>query len=199
MAKRRKRAAPYDPAEAARHAAERERHTRRTPALWGPNEEALSLPQNADVATTQKETRSKTRRVERFDCFATLKLEDATLTAVRRYQVDIAISYRADGKERIEGYVDGAKGSAEHVNARSMDATRRLDEVEARLRDHDVTLLRKLSIPTHVNGQQLNWHAEIKTLRGLIDRGAQTKAVKDAAGALRDAYAEIDNGVRVAA
>ena len=183
-----------DPAEAARHAYQ----ARRNPAMWGTNEEALKLAQNADVGS-EAETRTRTRRVQRFDCFATLKLSDHQFTAVRRFQADLAEANGVgDSPDRFSEVIDGG-GSRELVTARMMAATNRVFALYAQLSVPDILLLKALSYPTWVLGQQPNWKAEVKRLRGLIDRGAQADAVRHMSEAVREGYMEIDNSARRAA
>lgn len=192
MAKRKHK--PSDPAEAARKAYA----TRRNPALWGTNDAALSLPSNADVAS-EEETRTKTRRVFRYDCFATLKLEPAQLSAVRRFQEDLAIRYRVEGSDRMSEHVDGG-GSADLVTVRSMDAADRMEEIVGAMPPWSAKLLLRLSLPTVVEGKQVNWKDTVRQLLGLVDRGAQAEKVKQVAEALRLAWVEYDNNrVRKAA
>lgn len=191
----RRRQRPSDPAEAASRAYE----ARRNPALWGPNTEALNLPQNSDVQTTQPETRTKTRRIERFDCFSTLKLSDHQFTAVRRYQADLAEAHGVGDRDTMAEVVDGG-GSRELVTARMMAAHDRVLSLAVRLSIYDLDLLGALSVPSVVRGEAVNWKAIVRKLRGLIDRDAQAQAVKTLSENVRLAYAEIDGmGVRRAA
>lgn len=184
-----------DPSEAARRAYEQ----RRNPALWGVNDEAMALPSNADVGSTDA-TREKTRRVQRFDVFATIKLSDHQFNAVRRYQVDLAESYGVGDRDTAAEKVDGSGGSRDLATARMMAAARRCDEVCELLSHADRRLLDDLSKPTWVQGKAINWKATVKRLRGLIDRDAAASCIKQLAENVRLAYAEIDGqGVRRAA
>lgn len=178
---------PSDPAEAARKAYE----ARRNPALWGPNTEALNLAQNSDVHTTQPETRTKTKRIERFDVFATIKLSDHQFQAVRRYQADLAESYGVGGKDTQSEFVDGG-GSRELVTSRMLAAGDRVAALYRHVPTRDAVLLVALSVPAVVEGKQVNWKATIKALRGLIDRDAASSCVKTLSESVRIAYAEID-------
>ena len=184
---------PFDPAEAARIAWE----ARRNPALWGVNEEARALQQN-EAVQSEEETRTKTRRVFRFDCYETLKLPAQTLIAVRRLEADIAMRFRVDGRDAMAEPVDGG-GSADLVTSRSMDAARRIFAVTGLMNPHDAALILELSTPAVVEGSQVNWKSVVKRLRSLIDRDAASRAVKVAAEALREAYVSLDQGVRKAA
>lgn len=185
LAKRKQK--PTDPAEAARKAYE----TRRNPTMWGTNDAALSLPANKDVSQEQ-ETRTKTRRVFRYDCFATVRLTPAQFSAVRRLQEDLAIRYRVEGSDRMSEHVDGS-GSADLVTARSMDAGERLDLVLATMTPWHAKLLLALSIPAVVEGKQVNWKQTVRELLGTIDRNVQAHKVKVAAEGLRQAWADYDN------
>jgi hypothetical protein len=193
MAKKRKTRQPTDPAEAARRAYE----TRRNPAMWGVNEGALQSAQNADVRS-EAETRTRTRRVQRFDCFATLNLSLPAFQAVRRYQADLAESYGVGDRDTLSEYVDGG-GARELVSSRSMAASNRVAALYRELRTQDAALLIALSVPAVVEGRQPNWHMIVKTLRGLIDRGSQASAVKTLSEAVREGYSALDNMTRRAA
>jgi hypothetical protein len=180
----------HDPAQAARRAWE----TRRDPAKWGVNEEARQLPQNADVHSTP-ETRTTTRRVQRFDCFATLKLSDHQFNAVRRYQADLAENCGCgDGGGGCAEPVDGGGGSRELVTARMMAAGSRVMALYQQLTLPDREMLYVLSAPVWIEGRACNWKGEVKRLRGLIDKDSQAQAVKTMAENVRLAYVEIDNG-----
>lgn len=195
MAKTKKpksRKVPMDPAEIARVAYER----RRKPELWGTNDAALRLPSNADVQQIA-ETRTRTRRVFRFDCFETLKLEPDQVAAVRRLQDDIAIRFGVDGSAAKLSVQGG--GSVDLVTQRSIDAARRVEAVLALTDPWHGELILALSEPTVTRGERANWHATVKRLLGLVDRGAQARAVRYAAEGLRRAWTEFDNGVRRAA
>jgi hypothetical protein len=192
--RRRKTRPPADPAEIARRAYE----TRRNPAMWGANEDALKLENNRDVGS-EAETRTRTRRIQRFDCFATLNIGLPAFQAVRRYQHDLAEANGVgDGRDTLGEYVDGG-GSREIVTARMMAATKRVFQLYAQLTAPDIILLKELSYPAWVKGEQPNWHAVLKKERGVIDRGTQARIVRELSEAVREGYAEIDNGAKRAA
>lgn len=195
MAKKRrpKTRPPTDPAEIARRLYEQ----RRNPALWGTNDEAMKLENNADVRQ-EGETRTRTRRVQRFDCFATLDVSLPAFQAVRRYQADLAESFGCGGRESLVEVVDG-RGSAELVTSASLAASRRCERLREALSPADARLLDALSIPSHVFGEQPNWKAIVLRLRGLKDRGSAGRAVKDMAEAVRVGYVAVDGPARRAA
>lgn len=189
MARRKHR--PTDPAEAARKAA----LARRNPALWGVNEQALSM--QPDISDTP-ESRGKTRRVFRYDCFATLSLPDGHLTAVRRLEELIAIRYRVDGNTKTQGKVDSG-GSADLVTAKSMDAGRQIDAITGFCEKPWMgSLIVSLLTPATVDGVRVNWHQVVRNRLGLIDRGQQSKAVKQACAGLYEAFTRWDDGERPA-
>ena len=197
MAKKPKRNKPFDPAEAARIEYER----RRNPERWGANEEALRLASNGTVQS-EAETRTKTRRITRFDCFALLHQREGItsdqFTAVRRLQGDIAIRYRVDGEAGVRLVVDQSS-SAEMVTARSLDAGKRVDEALAEIGPLSKEILLRLSEPEVINGQQVNWRAAVQTVTGEAHPHGQSALVRAACENLRMAYAEIDKQPRRAA
>jgi hypothetical protein len=188
---------PFDPAEAARQASERERYTRNTPSEWGVNEEAIS---GQDDIHQEGATRTKVRRLQRFDVFHLLfarkSLTEADLNAARRLQSDLATEHGLDGEGAPIARIDGAKGEKEF---RAIDAGNRNDEVLSRLLPHQQRLLLALMAPEIVHGQRVNWKQVVRDLHGDIDRDAQVKRVKRACGALTKAYQEIDYALRRAA
>lgn len=190
---RHKKHRPTDPAEAARQRREREAQTRRTPGEWGPNEAAIAS--QADVASIPAD-RGKTRRIYRFDCFATLQLPNPDYLAVRRLETLLSVRFRTDGKEQ-GAKVDGG-GSAELVTARSMAAGDEIDAITGWADLHDAKLILALLTPQATEGSRVNWHATVKAMRGLTDRGEQSKAVKKAAASLVTPFARWDAGERPA-
>jgi hypothetical protein len=190
MARRKHR--PTDPAEAARKRREQEAQTRRNPALWGVNEEALAM--QADISDTP-ENRGKTRRVFRFDCFETLSLPDHDRAAVHRLETLIAVRFRVDGQANAGAKVDSS-GSAELVTSRSLAAGAQIDAIAGWMPNPSVSLLLALLTPQTVEGVRVNWKATVTRLQGLTDRDLQSKAVKRAAADLTPAFARWDDGER---
>lgn len=195
MTKRRRRQ-PTDPAEIARRKAERERYTKNTPSEWGVNEEALASQEDVH---SESATRTKVRRVQRFDVFRLLasrkSIEEADLANAERFQVAIALAYRASGSVSLDR-VDCAGATGELKWLEAADDVR---SVLALLSPHDGKLLLALCIPDMVLGQRHDWKGIVRRERGLIDRDAQVRAVVGMCGALTAAYQEIDYGVRRAA
>lgn len=184
----------HDPAAKARQ----DYDTRRTPALWGVNEEARQLPKNADVQSTP-ETRTTTRRVQRFDVFATIKLSDHSFNAVRRYHHDLATSFGCgDGGESLPPGVD-ATGSRELVTTASLAASKRVMALYDLLALGDRRLLYALSYPVWVEGAAVNWKAVVADICGCIDKDTQAQAVRDLGAAVVEAYRFVDSGQRLAA
>jgi hypothetical protein len=192
------RAKPYDPAEQARRQAERERLTRRTPAMWGANDAALKLEANDAVRDEQDRGKGKTRRLTRFDCFETLAVETSAKAAVRRYEELLAVIHRCGGADKFSEYIDHG-ASTEMLTIRWIEASNVRDKLYG-IDRHATRLIEALVLPAVALGQGTNWKAIVRQERGLIDRDAASRAVKQAAESLRQAYAEIDGqGVRRAA
>lgn len=193
----RRKSKPFDPAEAARQALERDRYTRNTPSEWGVNEDAISTQ---DDIHSEGATRTRVRRLQRYDVFHLLhargSLSDASLEAIRRLQSDIATQHHVDGEGAATTRTDGATSNREF---RAIDAGNRVRDVLARIDPHDQLLLTALIIPQIVHGERVNWKAVVKTWRGHDDRALQVKAVKVATEALTTAYQTIDYGQRRAA
>lgn len=191
----------YDPAEAARKAAERERLTRRTPSEWGVNRDALTMERNADVQVIAP-TRTKVSRVTRFDCFALLRsrgsLDEAQVGAVRRLESDIAIRFRVEGGgERVQ--VDCA-GEAEGYSRRAVDAANRISDVLALSGAQSARLLLALCEPQVREGQPVNnWRATVQRVTGEAFPHGQVALVRAACENLREAWTAYDNRGRKAA
>ena len=190
MAKRRKRHAPCDPAEAARRAAE----NRRNPGAWGVNDDALKLDSNADVSD-QAETRNKVRRVTRFDIFHLLharnELEPGQLNAIRRLQEDIAILHRTAGTAGPSTPIRTASQSDAFALSR-LKAGERVDSARQRTGAHSWRILEALCEPLIVEGRLNNWRAVVQRVTGEEYHMAQSALVKAAAYNLAGAYEAID-------
>ena len=207
MAKNRKRRGPTDPAEIARQRAELERHTRRTPSEWGPNEDALSREANANVAI-EAATREKTQRITRYDCFAILHSRkglsgdptqnDQRLAAVRRLELDMAIRFRLDGKDDSMGIK--STGEPGGFSRRAIDAGRRIDTVLDMTGALSSRVLQKLLEPAVLSGQPVNnWRAVVQQVTGEVFDHGQTAVVRAACQNLFEAWGAYDNRERRAA
>lgn len=182
-----------DPAEAARIAAE----TRADPSRWGVNERAMDLPSNAEVRS-ESETRTKTRRVTRYDCFGILYSrgalandEDtarARLAAVRRLEETLAERMRLEG---LAGSVGG--GRPIPISDRSLMAAECLDDIASRTGTLSYALICALIEPSVHSGQPVNnWRAIVERKTGEFRHTTQANLVRVAAQNLLDAWQAYD-------
>jgi hypothetical protein len=193
---RKRRHKPTDPAEAAR----RDYLDRNNPGAWGVNDGAMKLSQNEDVQD-EGATRTKVRRVVRFDCFSILLAREewrGELVAVRRFQDDMAIMHGVGGGEPRLEVVDNT-ASADGLRASQLDAGKRLRRVAELAPALHLKLLQNLSVPAVVEGRQVNWKSTVFTTTGAVHPRTQAKYVRDAAASLKDAYHAIDQAPRKAA
>lgn len=182
-----------DPAEAARIEAE----TRRTPARWGANDSALRLDANADVRV-EEETRTRTRRISRYDCFGILNsrgaLADdqdtslARLAAVRRLEEKLAERMRLEGLAAVIG-----GGKSIPVSDKSLAAAQCLEDIERRTGLLSYGLIVALVEPSVKDGQPVNnWRAVVERKTGEYRHTAQANLVRAASQNLLDAWQAYD-------
>lgn len=193
MARRRKTKTPMDPAEAARLAYLR----RRDPAQWGANEAAMALPANAAVRD-EAETRTKVRRLARFDAFALLKsrgsLSDEQVGAVRRLESEIAVRFRVDGPG--EGPAGCGTGDAAGFSMRAVEAGRVVAEVLRLSGGLSGRVLVKLLEPAVQSGQPVaNWRQAVAQVTGELSDAGQVAVVRGACQNLLEAWVALDNSV----
>lgn len=191
---RKKKYRPFDPAEAARKAYEQ----RQNPRMWGPNEEALtSLPQNEDVRS-EAETRTKTRRITRFDCFALLRSRKALTadqdSAVRRLIELIEKRWRLEGVAPSER-VDCLSGPGVPISDASLYALAEIEEILGRTGALSSRVLIALCEPQVTGGQPVNnWRKIVQSISGVTSEHGQVAVVVTAAENLREAFIWHDRG-----
>jgi len=196
---------PIDPAEIARQKAERaerERRARHNPAEWGTNDAAMTLPANGSVRS-EAETRTKTRRVRRWDGFAIL-LSHGSLTApqeaaVRRLEELVAVRYRVDRARASDERVDRSAVSPTPITDASMSALRDIEDIGHGTGQHSMGLLLAILEPQVRTGQVINWRAAVKDFAGEPFPHGQVALVRAACENLRLAWVEWDNRPRRAA
>jgi hypothetical protein len=202
---RKKRNAPFDPAEAARKAAEKAHRTRHNPGDWEVNREALGLPQNANV-THEGATRTKTARVYRWDCFSLLASRGglshdkdeaaAKLAGVRRFEETLAQRMRLEG---TQGNGIGG-GRPIPISDRSVSAAQTVEFLQGSMRPFLFGLLEKLVSPAVQNGHCVNnWRKVVEEHSGEFRHTEQGKLVSACAGDLLTAWQAWDNRERKAA
>jgi len=192
---KRKKSHPKDPAAIARLAYER-RQKLKDPANWGPNREALGLPANAEVASGAA-TRTRVEQIRRYDVFALFHarqgISAGELTAVRRYQTDLAKAQGVAGA----GETTGAYATEQGVRAAQIDASRRVEAALGLLGPLSRAIMERLSEPEVVHGQRVgNWREVVRAVIGDDRHTPQSAALKRACAQLEEAYREIDAGRR---
>lgn len=190
-----KKQQPSDPAECARKLAE----IRRKPELWGPNEEALRLASNANVAD-KPETRNTVRTVQRFDVFCLLANRDddfkPVVNYVRRLENDVAVLHRTQGTI-APGAVTKITGKTQDFAATRIAAGERISTVRDKTGAHSWSILEALIERPAVMGDGCNnWRATVQRVTGEQNHMAQSALVKAAAHNLAGAYQMIDQGER---
>lgn len=198
MAKR-KKSKPTDPVQIARERYERERKLR-NPENWGANRDALALPANQDVTVVAEIARKRTERITRYDVFSLLHgrgtIEAIHLTAIRRYQTDLAKAHGAAGPS------DGRAGPStfeEGIRASQIDAGARVAAILAQMGDYSRKLCVALSEPEIVHGVRINnWRGIVQRITGEFRPIPQTAAVVRMLDQLSEGYQAIDR-VRKAA
>lgn len=198
MGKKTRRNKPADPAEAARIAYER----RIDPAKWGTNDAALSLPANGSVRE-EAETRTKTRRVHRYDGFALLLSRNAISepqeAAVRRLEDLVAIHLRVDRASASDERVDRSASPAPPVSDDSIEAANDIKAIGAHVGGHSMKLLLAILEPQCRSGQPVNWRAHVEASTGERYPHGQVALVRAACENLRLAWIVWDNRKRRAA
>lgn len=192
-----------DPAELAR--------TRRNPASWGANDEALKLKANADVAVQEawgEGGAAAIKRRVRYDVFALLffathgqRLGEASYLAVRRLQADIAVLHRTQGAgDAIRATGNGATGAmamvVEDFSITRIAAGDRINVVQAGMEPWAAKLLTELCEAEAIRGQTPNWHAIVSRHTGEMDRAERGRLVRRACDDLAESYRRIDNEPR---
>lgn len=197
MGKKTKPRKPFDPAEAARLRAERERLTRRDPAKWGVNREAALLAANSDIVH-EAETRTKVARVARYDVFALMHSREGItsqgLVCVRRLQEQLAIRHKTAGTVNMDR-VDGGSAPGGLTDAQVEAGTQILDVV-ALTGVLTGNLLLALISPEIIHGQRVNWRNVTQAITGEVYPHGQAAIVRAAVANLMEAYKVYDNQPR---
>lgn len=185
---------PIDPAVVALSEAEK----RGDPAKWGVNEDNLRLAANSEV-TVEGETRTKVKRVMRWDVFRLLwirhGISDAALASVRRLQEDIAILHRTHGASDAIRTI-GSTSTPEGLSLARREAGERIREVMAGMRPKPAKLILALTEREAIDGVIPDWRAIVKHATGQHNRQGQADQVRQACEALAESYKTLDNRPR---
>lgn len=195
MTKIRRKSKPFDPAQKARE----EAANRGNPASWGANLQSLSLPQQRNVHT-EAETRTKTARIRRYDCWALLHTREVItpgqLACIRTLQGDVALAHGVAGPSEGTGPSTPEQG----IRASQIDASRRVEAIYVQLGDYSLKIVKGLIEPEVIMGRmQNNWRLIVQSVIGEHRHIAQTAALKRAADQVEAAYAVVNGGLKVAA
>lgn len=198
MGKTKRRNKPSDPAEIAR----RNYEQRINPRKWGTNDAALALPANGSVRE-EAETRTKTRRVHRYDGFALLlsrnAITEAQEAAVRRLEDLVAIHLRVDRASASDERVDRSAFPGPPISDDSIQAGDDIRDIGAHVGGHSMKLLLAILEPQCRSGQPVNWRGAVQASTGEIYPHGQVALVRAACENLRMAWIAWDNRARRAA
>jgi hypothetical protein len=198
MARKRKTHRPSDPAAIARRRLAH-REAARSPASWGLDKAALSLPANADVESKPgpggKPVRA--RRGDVFDLFAVRgRMSQSALDAVRRLQSDIAVLHRTQSSGGdFTPRIDRSRPTDPFAGVR-IAAGERIAAVLALAGAASAQLLSALIEADIVLGRPDRWRQVVETASGERLADAQAAVLRSACENLAGAYAAIDRQTR---
>jgi hypothetical protein len=199
MALKRRKAAPASPETLARRRAA-ERAQALDPASWGVDVEALRLATHADVEV-RPAGRGQVARARREDVFDRLHARGALsaegVSAVRRFQQDLAVLHRTAGGGRDFGpRVDISRGPEAFGDVR-LEAGRRLARVLDLTGAASARLLSALCEPAIALAQAGDWRAIVGRESGERLADAQTAVLRTACENLAGAYRRLDEMRRI--